>query len=125
MSDQPPVNEQQPVSPRKRLQTLLAIPDSQRTEAQWDEINELEISLAPGNRIDAPLPRALQPITAHHKSGGGGGGGGPKSGGGGGGPKPGGGGGGRHKPPGGGGGGGKGKKPFRKSRNKQAKPEAG
>lgn len=123
MSDQPPVNEQQPVSPRKRLQTLLAIPDSQRTEAQWDEINELEISLAPGNRIDAPLPRALQPITAHHKSGGGGGGGGPKSGGGGGGPKPGGGGGGGHKPPGGGGG--KGKKPFRKSRNKQAKPEAG
>lgn len=119
MSDQPPVNEQQPVAvpPRKRLQMLLAIPDSQRTEAQWDEINELEISLAPGNRIDAPLPRALQPITAHHKSGGGGGGGG-------GGPKPGGGGGGGgHKPPGGGGG--KGKKPFRKSRNKQAKPEAG
>ena len=113
MSDQPPVNEQQPVSPRKRLQMLLAIPDSQRTEAQWDEINELEISLAPGNRIDAPLPRALQPITAHHKSGGGGGG--PKLGGGGG--------GGGHKPPGGGGG--KGKKPFRKSRNKQAKPEAG
>lgn len=112
MSDQPPVNEQQPVSPRKRLQMLLAIPDSQRTEAQWDEINELEISLAPGNRIDAPLPRALQPITAHHKSGGAGGG-----------PKPGGGGGGGHKPPGGGGG--KGKKPFRKSRNKQAKPEAG
>lgn len=117
MSDQPPVNEQQPVAvpPRKRLQMLLAIPDSQRTEAQWDEINELEISLAPGNRIDAPLPRALQPITAHHKSGGGGGGG-PKPGGGGG-------GGGGHKPPGGGGG--KGKKPFRKSRNKQAKPEAG
>ncbi len=102
MSDQSPVNEQQPVSPRKRLQMLLAIPDNQRTEAQWDEINELEISLAPGNRIDAPLPRALQPITAHHKSGGGAGGAKPS-----------------------GGGGGKGKKPFRKPRNKQAKPEAG
>ena len=40
----------QPVSPRRRLQELLAIPDSQRTEEQWDELNELEIRLAPGNR---------------------------------------------------------------------------
>jgi hypothetical protein len=30
---------------------LLAIPDHQRTDAIWDEIIELEISLAPGNRI--------------------------------------------------------------------------
>jgi hypothetical protein len=40
----------QPTSPRRRLQELLAIPDNQRTEAQWDELNELEIRLAPGNR---------------------------------------------------------------------------
>lgn len=44
----------QPLSPRRRLQTLLAIPDSQRTEEQWDEIVELEITLAPGNREDGP-----------------------------------------------------------------------
>lgn len=44
------MSAQQPISPRRRLQELLAIPDSQRTEAQWDELNELEIKLAPGNR---------------------------------------------------------------------------
>jgi hypothetical protein len=44
------MNAPQPVSPRRRLQELLAIPDNQRTEAQWDELNELEIKLAPGNR---------------------------------------------------------------------------
>jgi hypothetical protein len=44
------MNPSQPISPRRRLQELLAIPDSQRTEAQWDELNELEIKLAPGNR---------------------------------------------------------------------------
>ncbi len=43
-------------SPRQRLKALLAIPDSQRSEAQWDEIVELEITLAPGNRDDAPHP---------------------------------------------------------------------
>lgn len=43
-------------NPRQRLKALLAIPDSQRTEEQWDEIIELEITLAPGNRIDAPPP---------------------------------------------------------------------
>lgn len=42
----------QPVSPRQRLQELLAIPERQRTEAEWDEINELEIRLASGNRQD-------------------------------------------------------------------------
>jgi hypothetical protein len=48
------MDNEQPLSPRRRLQTLLAIPDSQRTEAQWDEIVELEITLAPGNREDGP-----------------------------------------------------------------------
>ena len=44
------MNPSQPISPRRRLQELLAIPDNQRTDAQWDELNELEIKLAPGNR---------------------------------------------------------------------------
>ena len=44
------MNPSQPTSPRRRLQELLAIPDSQRTDEQWDELNELEIKLAPGNR---------------------------------------------------------------------------
>jgi hypothetical protein len=50
------MNTPQPPSPRRRLQELLAIPDSQRTEAEWEELNEIEIKLAPGNRIDAPMP---------------------------------------------------------------------
>lgn len=50
------MNEQEPISPRRRLQALLAISDSDRTDAEWDELNELEISLAPGNRLDGPDP---------------------------------------------------------------------
>ena len=48
------MNEPQPVSPRARMQELLAVPENQRTEEQWDELNELEIMLAPGNREGAP-----------------------------------------------------------------------
>jgi len=48
------MNEPHPISPRVRLQALLAVPDRQRTDEQWDEINELEILLAPGNRERAP-----------------------------------------------------------------------
>jgi hypothetical protein len=33
-----------------RLRELLAIPERDRSDAVWDEIIELEISLAPGNR---------------------------------------------------------------------------
>ena len=40
-----------PPDPRRRLRELLAIPERDRTDAQWDEINELEIQLAPGNRV--------------------------------------------------------------------------
>lgn len=39
------------------MQELLAIPDSVRTDAEWDELNELEISLAAVNREGAPPPR--------------------------------------------------------------------
>ncbi len=48
---EPPRIEPPPQDPRRRLRELLAIPDHQRTDAIWDEIIELEISLAPGNRI--------------------------------------------------------------------------
>jgi hypothetical protein len=50
------MNDPQPASPRLRLQQLLAVPDAQRTEAEWDELCELEIMLAPGNRAGAPDP---------------------------------------------------------------------
>ena len=50
------MDEQQPISPRARLQALLAIPERQRTDAEWDELNELEIMLASGNRQGAPDP---------------------------------------------------------------------
>ena len=45
----------QPQDPRRRLRELLAIPERDRTDQQWDEIVELEIQTAPGNRI-TPLP---------------------------------------------------------------------
>jgi hypothetical protein len=32
------------------MRELLAIPDRDRTDAEWDELNELEIQTAPGNR---------------------------------------------------------------------------
>ncbi len=43
-------------APRQRLKELLAIPERTRTDAEWDEINELEISLAQGNREGGPDP---------------------------------------------------------------------
>ena len=49
------MNEQQPPSfPRARMQVFLAIPERQRTDAEWDELNELEIMLASSNRPGAP-----------------------------------------------------------------------
>jgi len=44
------MNAPQKMSPRGRLQELLAIAESQRTDAQWDEIHELEIELSSANR---------------------------------------------------------------------------
>ncbi len=37
-----------------RLRELLAIPERDRSDAVWDEIIELEITLAPGNRAVGP-----------------------------------------------------------------------
>jgi hypothetical protein len=60
----------QPISPRARLQELLAIPENQRTDEQWDEIHELEIKLSSANREQSleqsarrntPAPAAGQP----------------------------------------------------------------
>jgi hypothetical protein len=67
------MDESQPTSPRARLQALLAIPDRQRTDAQWDELNELEIMLASGNREGAQQqsPRwNSTPPAVHPKPGG-------------------------------------------------------
>ena len=50
------MNEQQPISPRRRQQELLAIPERLRTDAQWDELNELEIALASANRAETREP---------------------------------------------------------------------
>lgn len=61
------------ISPRQRMQELLAIPERQRTDEEWDELIELEISLAPGNRGTpgtGPAPDANQ---QHRRHGGGGG----------------------------------------------------
>ena len=58
------MNTPEPESPRRRLQELLAIPERQRTDAQWDEINELEIKLASANREDAPEQGARRETPA-------------------------------------------------------------
>lgn len=102
------MNDPQSTSPRRRMQELLAIPDSQRSDEEWDELNELEISLAPGNREGAPDPNVRR--NAHGASSGGGRG---RSGGGG--------------NAGGGGGGSGGRKPYKRASRKSAKgnPNAG
>jgi hypothetical protein len=41
---------------RQRLREMLSVPERERTDAQWDEIIELEIRLAPGNQIDPNRP---------------------------------------------------------------------
>ena len=58
------MTEEQPISPRRRLQELLSIPERQRTDAQWDEINELEITLASTNRIEKREPDVRRHASA-------------------------------------------------------------
>jgi hypothetical protein len=58
-----------------RLRELLAIPERDRSDAVWDEIIELEISLAPGNRAAGPQGdggRRHDPGRGPQPSGGGG-----------------------------------------------------
>ena len=72
--DNAAMDEPRPPSARQRLQALLAIPERDRTDAQWDEINELEIELASTDRRHAPVqdPRRNAPAGMHrHKPGGG------------------------------------------------------
>ncbi|MFA7243560.1 MAG: hypothetical protein WC091_25925 [Sulfuricellaceae bacterium] len=61
------MNERQPVSPRPRLrlQELLSIPERQRSDEQWDEINDLEITLASANRMETRAPTARVHVPAH------------------------------------------------------------
>jgi len=64
----------QPLTPRQRLERLLAIPERQRTDAEWDEINLLEIELASANRLDAPRqdrPPGTQASPGQPRRGGG------------------------------------------------------
>jgi hypothetical protein len=68
------MDEQEPISPRRRQQELLAIPERLRTDAEWDELNELEIALASANRVQVNEPAARRsppastgkPRTASH-----------------------------------------------------------
>jgi hypothetical protein len=75
--------------PRRRLRELLSIPESQRTDPQWDEIIELEVQLAPGNRIGqegqggGKRPQGQPHSHSSGNRGGGGGAGGGGTGGGG------------------------------------------
>ncbi len=46
---------------RRRIRELLSIPERDRTDAEWDELNELEIRTAPGNRdYDRPQERQME-----------------------------------------------------------------
>jgi hypothetical protein len=47
-----PTATNQDVDSRRRLRELLAVPERERTDAQWDEIIAIEIRLAPGNRME-------------------------------------------------------------------------
>lgn len=56
-----PQPEFQPLDMRRRLRELLSVPERDRSDEVWDEIIELEIQLAPGNRIAGNEPSANQP----------------------------------------------------------------
>ena len=63
------MNEQLPIPPRQRLKEILAIPERLRTDAQWDELNELEIALASVNRTDTQESgmRRKPPVNAERQ----------------------------------------------------------
>lgn len=64
------MNKPQSNPSRARLQEIRAIPERDRTEAEWDELNELEIMFAAENRQVSPIQQQ-QPMQP--RSGGGGG----------------------------------------------------
>lgn len=53
---------------RRRMQQLLSIPDRDRSDAEWDELVEIEIRLAPGNRADS---NSIPGQPRQHNNGGG------------------------------------------------------
>lgn len=53
--------------PRRRIRELLAIPERDRTDAQWDELNELEIQTAPGNRAGSMQPQTHGGKPGYHQ----------------------------------------------------------
>lgn len=56
--------------PRRRIRELLSIPERDRTDAEWDELNELEIQTAPGNRLGGnqqPSGYAAKPAAGFHQ----------------------------------------------------------
>ncbi|MDR1996631.1 hypothetical protein [Azonexus sp.] len=63
-----------PSDNRRRLRELLSIPERDRSDEQWDEIIELEIQLAPGNRISGNEsgPGGRPPMPQGKPGGGGG-----------------------------------------------------
>jgi hypothetical protein len=64
--EDPTSNAPKPVSLRQRLQECLAVPERQRTDEQWEEINELEIKLASSNRQDASPQRGRNDAPPQH-----------------------------------------------------------
>lgn len=67
--DNAAMNAPQLTSSRTRLHELLAISESRRTDAQWDEIHELEIELSSANRkqpLDQGARRETPATAAGH-----------------------------------------------------------
>jgi len=64
-----PVVVAPPPDTRRRLRELLSIPERDRTDEQWDEIIELEIQLAPGNRISGNEPLGGNPGRSNMQHG--------------------------------------------------------
>jgi len=52
----PPAPAAPQFDPRRRIRELQSIPERDRTDAEWDELNELEIQTAPGNRAGNQQP---------------------------------------------------------------------
>ena len=55
------MDETENMDPRRRLRELLAIAERDRTDAQWDEIIELEIRMAPGNTTNSAAQQKAEP----------------------------------------------------------------
>ena len=63
--------ERSPQEAAKRLRELRSVPENKRTDAEWEELNELEIVLAQGNQKLAgnPNPGGNQKQGGNPRSG--------------------------------------------------------